>query len=306
MQGSGTRSSVLAIIGTLTAATLAACSASGAGQAGQAGQVGQQAQPAAAIKPQQILAAPKDLLAAAQPQANGTLWALAGDTASKGLFDINLASGSGIGSMSVSNSAQSVTESLAGVVGLALGAGRSGALQLLDGSTGKIIQVIPLGAPARDVVVGSDGATFYVLNGTPRSASVTVVNSRNGAIQGTIPVPLNTVSIAPDAQGISLYALQPNGLISQVALAGGKIMSTFPVGSAARSVTLSPDGTTLYVLKDAGPDSNVAEVNLATESVQQVLPAPANCLQVLVSADGSELYQVVGSATYGNIQVYPS
>jgi len=157
MQWSGTRSSVLGIvIGALTAATLAACSASGSGQAGQ---VGQQAQEPATIKPQQIFAAPKDLLAAAQPQPNGTLWALAGDTTSKGLFDINLASGSGIGSMSVSNAAQSVTESLAGVVGLALGTGRTGALELLNGSTGKITQIIPLGAPARDVVVGSDGST---------------------------------------------------------------------------------------------------------------------------------------------------
>jgi hypothetical protein len=50
----------------------------------------------------------------------------------------------------------------------------------------------------------------------------------------------------------------------------------------------------------------VAEVNVATEGVQRVLPAPANCLQVLVSADGSQLYQLVGSASYGNIQVFKS
>jgi len=304
MQGSGARSSVLGIvIGTLTAAALAACSASGAGQPGLGGQ---QAQPSATMKPQQIFAAPKYLLAATQPQPNGTLWALAGNAASKGLFDINLANGNGIGSMPVSNAAQSVTESLAGVVGLALGAGRSGALELLNGSTGKVTATIPLGAPARDVIVGSDGVTFYVLNGTPRSASVTIVNSRSRVVQGTIPVPLDTVSIAPDAQGVSLYALQPNGLISQIAMAGGKAMASFLVGSGARSVALSPDGSTLYVLKDAGAGTNVAEVDLATESVQQVLPAPANCLQVLVSADGSEIYQVVGTPTYGNIQVFPS
>lgn len=300
MYGSGTWSGVLAIvIGALTAATLAACSAGGAAQAGQQTQH-------ATSKPQQIFAAPKNLLAAGQPQPNGTLWALAGDEASKGLFDINLANGSGVGSISVSNAAQSVTESLAGVVGLALGTGRAGALELLNGSTGKVIKVVPLGAPARDVVVGSDGATFYVLNGTPRSASVTVVNSRNGFVQGTIGVPLNTVSVAPDAQGSSVYALQPNGLVSQIAVAGGKIMSTFRVGSAARSLALSPDGATLYVLKDAGAGTNVAVVNLATESVGQVLPAPANCLQVLVSADGSEIYQLVGTPTYGNIQVFSS
>jgi DNA-binding beta-propeller fold protein YncE len=261
---------------------------------------------ASASKAQQIFAAPKNLMNAATPQPNGKLWALAGDAASKGLFDINLATGGGIGSISVSNAAQSVTESLAGVVGLALGTHRTGALELLNGNTGKVINTIPLGAPARDVVVASDGATFYVLDGTSRSASVTVINSRNGDEQGTIGVPVNTVSIAPDGVGVSLYALQPDGTVSQIAIAGGKVMSVFQVGSPARSLTLSPDGSTLYVLKNAGPDANVAVVNVATQSVRRVLPAPANCLQVLVSADGSQLYQLVGTSAYGNIQVFPS
>ena len=299
MHWSVTRSGVLGIVlVTLTAATLAACSGGRGAPRPQ--------QTRAASKPRQIFPAPKNLLAAAEPQPNGTLWALAGDSASKGLYDINLANGGVVGSISVSNAARSVTESLSGVVGLALGTGGTGALELFNGNTGDVAKTVPLGAPARDVVVGSDGATFYVLNGTSRSASVTVVDSENGAVQGTVPVPLNTVSIAPDAEGSGLYVLQPNGQVSQIAVAGGKIMSSFPVGSAARSLTLSPDGGTLYVLKDAGPGTNVAEVDLATESVGKVLPAPAHCLQILVSADGSELYQLVGTPTYGNIQVFPS
>jgi hypothetical protein len=305
MHWSVTRSGVLGIVlVTLTAATLAACS----GGRGAPQPQPQPQQARAASKPQQIFPAPKNLLAAAEPQPNGTLWALAGDSASKGLYDINLANGGVVGSISVSNAARSVTESLSGVVGLALGTGGTGgtgALELFNGNTGDVAKTVPLGAPARDVVVGSDGATFYVLNGTSRSASVTVVDSANGAVQGTVPVPLNTVAIAPDAEGSGLYVLQPNGQVSQIAVAGGKIMSSFPVGSAARSLTLSPDGGTLYVLKDADPGTNVAEVDLATESVGKVLPAPAHCLQILVSADGSELYQLVGTPTYGNIQVFP-
>jgi hypothetical protein len=297
--GSGTRSSVAGIvIGALTAAALAACSSSGSAS-------GQQTQ-SATIKPQQIFAAPKNLLAAGQPQPNGTLWTLAGDAASKGLFDINLANGSGVGSVSVSNAANSVTESLGGVIGLALGTAKTGALELLNGSTGKVIKTIPLGAPARDVIVGSGGATFYVLDGTAKSASVTIVNSQNGDVQGTVPMPLNTVSVAPDSLGTSLYALQPDGQVSQVAIAGGKVMTSFPTGPGARSIALSPDGSTMYVLRNVGRDANVAEVNAATESVRQVLPAPANCLQVLVSADGSQLYQLVGTSAYGNIQVFKS
>jgi DNA-binding beta-propeller fold protein YncE len=300
VDGTGTRAHLRGmVIAALAAATLTACSSGGGG--------GPQARQTTAATPQQVFAAPKNLLGAAPPQPNGTLWALAGNTASKGLFSISLATGKGTGSISVSNAAQSVTESLSGIVGLALGTGQTGALELLNGSTGKLIRIIPLGAPARDVVVGSDGATFYVLNGNAKSASVTVVNSRSGDLQGTIPVPLSTVSVAPDATGSSLYALQPNGLVSQIAVAAGTIMTNFSVGSAGRSLAVSPDGGTLYVLKGAAAAvDNVAEVNLATESVQRVLPAPANSMQVLVSADGSRLYQLVGTPAYGNIQVFAS
>ena len=96
-----------------------------------------------------------------------------------------------------------------GVVGLALGTGRTGALELLDGRTGKVTKIIPLGAPARAVVVGSNGVTFYVLNGTAKSASVTMVNSQSGAVQGTVPVPLETVSIAPDARARACTPCSP-------------------------------------------------------------------------------------------------
>ena len=299
MYGSGTRAHVRGIVlGAVAVTALTACASGGSGQ---------QVRHGSPDRPQQVLPAPKGLLAAAQPQPNGTMWALAGDASSKGLFDISLASGKGAGSISVSNAAQSVTESLAGVVGLALGTGRTGALEMLNGSTGKVIRTIPLGAPARDVVVASDGTTFYVLDGNAKSASVTVVNSRNGDQQGTVPVPVNTVSIAPDAQGSSLYALQPDGTVSQVAVVGGKIMTRFPTGQGGRSLALSPDGTSLYVLKDASKaTANVAEVNLATESVQRTLPAPTSSRQVLVSADGTQLYQLVGTPAYGNIQVFSS
>jgi len=299
VHGAGTRSGAVGIvIGALTAAALAACSSGGSAS-------GQPTQPAT-VKPQHIFAAPKNLLAAGQPQPNGTFWALAGNASSKGLFDINLADGSGIGSVSVSNAATSVTESLGGVIGLALGTSKTGALELLNGTTGKVIKSIPLGAPAREVIVGSNGATFYVLDGTAKTASATIVNSQTGGVQGTVPMPLNTVSIAPDPLGVSLYALQPDGQVSQVAVAGGQIMSTFATGPGARSIALSPAGSTLYVLRNAGQDATVAKVKVATESVQQVLPAPSNSLQVLVSADGGELYQLVGTSSYGNIQVFKS
>jgi len=257
-----------------------------------------------AMRPVSLLAAPKDALAATVPQPNGTMWVLAGGRASRGLFELNAMTGHVLGSVSVSNAARSVAQSQSGIIGLALGTDRSGALALLDGRTAGTIRTVPLPAPARDVVAGSDGTTFYVLTGWATASSVAIVDSRDGRVRGTIPVPQGAVSVAPDVQQTSLYVLQSNGHVSQIAIAGGKVMANFAVGNSGQSLTLSPDGGTLYALKDINTAANVAVVNVARESVRRVLPAPSHCLEVLVSAGGGRLYDVVGTAKYGNIQEF--
>jgi hypothetical protein len=291
------RRTVAAAGGALTLCTLAACSS------GSTPPV----KSTPSRVPERIVSAPKNLRAAAQPQPNGTIWTLAGDDHARALFEFSLSGGPRpIGAKPVSNAAQSIAESLSGVIGIALAHGKAGALELLNGSTGTVIKTVPVGAPARQVVVGGDENTFYVLNGTATSASVTIINSQNGKTLGTVPMPLNTVSITPDLQQAMIYALQPNGIVNQIIVAGGRVTSRFRTGNSARSLALSPDGKTLYVLKGPIATPNVAIVDVATQSVRRVLPAPANCLQILVSPSGSELYQMVGTPEYGNIQVFAS
>lgn len=287
---------ITALIGFVTAAlVLAACSGTPAKENASISMV-----------PQRILRAPGSLVAAAEPQENGVIWMLAGRS-SMGLFQMDSSTGGMKGSVSVSGAARSVAESSAGVIGLALGNKRSGALELLSGSTGKVSTTVPLPAPARDVTVGSDGTTFYVLTGTASTASVTIVGSRGGRILGTVPMPSDAVSVVPDSQETTLYALERNGLVDQINVTGGKVVAKFRVGSqddTGQSIALSPDGNTIYVLKSDGDAANIADVDAATESVRKVLPAPSHCVQVLVSPGGGQLYEVVGTATNGNIQVY--
>ena len=255
-------------------------------------------------RPESIVPAPKSILSAAQPESNGTMWALAGSAASRGLFEFSLPGGQVIGSVSVSNAAQAVAQSLTGTIGLALATKKTGALELLDGSTAKVIRTVPLAAPARDVVIGSDDTTFYVLTGGASNSSVTVVDSRNGRVRGTVPVPGDTVSLAADVHQTALYVLQRNGRVSEISIADGKVTASFVIGNSGRSLAISPDGTTLYVLKDTAATTNVAIVDVATESVRRALPAPRHSLEVLTSASGGQLYEVVGTAAYGNIQVF--
>ena len=101
-----------------------------------------------------------------------------------------------------------------------------------------------------------------------------------------------------------IYALEGTGLVDEISISTGQVVSKFRVGNAGTSIAISPDGGMLYVLKNAGTASNVAVVSTDTESVREVLPAPRNCAEVLVSPGGGQLYEVVGTAEYGNIQVY--
>jgi DNA-binding beta-propeller fold protein YncE len=288
---------VLGVLALLSAGlVLAACGRGGTQSS---------ARDAAAVvtRPERILAAPKSLLAAAQPQPDGTIWALAG-TPSTGLFELDASTGKVLSSVSVSKAARSVAETSSGVIGVALGTDRAGALELLNGRTRKVIQTVLLPAPARQVVVGSNGTTFYVLNGWAGSASVTIVSSRNGKVQGSVPVPVDAVSMTPDIQGTALYVLQKTGLVDVIGISGGKISAQFKVGPDGEALALSPDNSTLYVLKGTSAVSNVAVVTLSTESVHRVLSAPSHCLELLLSPSGRQLYDVVGAASFGNIQIF--
>ena len=201
----------LAAVLALTSATLVA----GCGGGGSASGSGQATTSRARLLPQRIVRAPRYVVSAAEPQSNGIIWALAGRKGS-GLYEIDPTSDRVMGSFSVSASARSVAESSPGILGLALGSHTSGALELFDGRTSKVIKTVPLPAPARYVTVGSDGTTFYVLNGWRRAASVTLVNSQNGAVRGTVAVPADTVAVAPDISQTDLYVLERNGLVSAI------------------------------------------------------------------------------------------
>jgi DNA-binding beta-propeller fold protein YncE len=258
----------------------------------------------AVIAPQRIVGAPAGLRAVTAPQANGISWGLAGSS-SKGLYQLEAATWHPHGgSVSVSAAAHSIAVSARGVLGVALGASRSGALELMDAKTAKPIKTIALPAPAEQVVTGSDGTTFYVLTAWPHMASVALVNSLTGRIRGTIPVPAGTVSMAPNPAQTSLYVLQKNGLIDEISVAGGKISTSFQVGTGGISLVLSPDGRTLYVLKGTLQVANIAVVDTSTESIKRVLPAPGYCREVQVSANGRQLYEIVGAPGFGNIQVF--
>jgi hypothetical protein len=154
------------------------------------------------------------------------------------------------------------------------------------------------------VSAGSVGSTFFVLNGTSTSASVTPVDASDSKTSPPLPIPLTTTTAVVDQAGENLYALDASGTITQISLRNGAIVSRFHTGKPTLALAISPSSTTLYLLEQSGGVSDVAVMNLATEQVTKRLPAPRDCVGIQVSSDGKRLYDVVGTVPYGNVQVF--
>lgn len=258
----------------------------------------------AEVRPSHIYAAPAGLLGIAAPQQNGVLWLLAGSSPARALHALDLSNSSLVGSVPVSNDVSSLAQSSTGELADGIATANAGAVELRNGSTGALVATVPVGAPVRQLVFGPDGNTLYVLDGNAASTSVTVVDTGSKTVQGSFGVGLDTVAVAPSPDQTSVWALSSHGTVEQVAVAGGKVEARFTVGHTGTDLVVSPTGDRLYVLKGALSSRNVAEVTVATEQVRTVLPAPADCVAVVLSADGQTLYDAVGTPSFGNVQAF--
>lgn len=292
------RPALAAVVAVSLAA--AACSSGGTGLSGT---------PTSTIpaRPSRVFAGPAGLVAGAQPQPNGFMWLLARTDGTADLQELNLTTGKIGLIVPASSSATSLAQSPSGVVGVGLGTAAAGALELRNGASGALVATVPIGAPVKGVVAGADGTTFYVLNGTTTSVSVTLVNAQTDKVSVSVPVPLDTAAVAVDPTGQSLFALRAHGQVDQITVGTGAVAASFPVGSTPVQLTTSDTGATLYVLKDTngGAAADVGVIDTATETQTRALPAPAHSVGLQLSPDGQTLYLVVGTSGYGNVQLFP-
>ncbi len=252
-----------------------------------------------------IVPAPAGAIAETPPQANGTVWVLASGGAGRNIQEIDVTNSKVLGIVPVSSSATALTQFSTGVLALGLATSGTGAAELRDGSSGALLGTVAIGAPVKALAAGADGATLYVLDGTPNSASVSIVDTKTDTITTTVPAPLDSIGVAVSPDQTNLFLLRSAGQVAEVQTAGGKQASaSFSVGPGPIAESVSPDGKTLYVLKRAGGGTNVAVVEISTERVLRVLPAPANGVDVEVAPNGPSLYLLDATAGHGNIQVF--
>lgn len=252
-----------------------------------------------------VLAAPKGVVSAASPQPNGTMWLLSGTARVKTLTSIDLSDGKTVRAVGVSSSASAVAQSPTGVLALGLATAHTGAVELLNATTGAEEGTVAVGAPVRSLAFGADGVTLYVLDGDASSTSVTVVNTTTDKAVTSFGQPHDATSVVPDPSQSAVWTLDRSGVIEETSLSSYKPMAAFPMGDPGLAIAAAPDGGLLYVLKGTAAGGNIAVVSTVTDSIKRLLPAAAGSVALALSPDGRMLYDVVGTPAVGNVQEIP-
>jgi hypothetical protein len=262
-------------------------------------------------KPDLIFPAPAGVIAITSPQVNASMWILAGNNSIKTLTMVDAITGKIQRRLPVSSQATDVVQTAPGTLIVGLRTATTGALDLINPVSGFATVSIPVAAPVLKLASSVNGALLYVLEGTSKARAVSIYNVNAKRLIKSIPVDKRAVAVEALPDGSGIWVLLQNGKVDEISLATNEVLTTFTTGGNASALAASPDGMTLYVLRPVeqvstvpGFGSNVARVKLATQQVTHVLPAPGHCVDIAISTGGQLLYDAVGTATFGNIQVY--
>jgi len=269
-----------------------------------AGEKGAARHPRLSALPVAIVPAPAGLLGGTAVLPNGTIWTLSGTSEAKTLQAVNLRTRRISAIVPAPASAVAIAGQDVGPLALGLATSTTGAVELVSPSTGRPVATVAVGSPVVAVAVSPNGQAVYAVNGNGRATTVAVISTTTDRVTATLPAPLATVALVPNSSGSSLWLLQRNGVVSELSLRTGTTMTLFPVGHSGRALALSPSGSTLYVLKGQGTVRNVAVVNLATEAVTTVLPAPAGAVDLGTGLVSHELYDFATTARAGSVQAF--
>ncbi len=188
------------------------------------------------------------------------MWVLAGSTQTKTLTQLDLSTKKTITIVPISKDATAVAQSSIGTVAVGVGTATSGAVELLNGTSGTVNATIPVGAPVKGLAFGADGVTLYVLNGTQSSSSITEINASNSQVITTIGSPKDAVGLYPDPQQKDVWTVQSTGNVQEISLQSGVAVGLTSLDSPGTALTISPTSGDVYVLKGSGSVWNIDHI----------------------------------------------
>lgn len=247
--------------------------------------------------------APASVVAGTAATSGGLVYVLANTGSAANVQAINTATNTVSQILPVSNASRSVAVSSTGTVAVATAAGTTGSLLFISKS-GVHHGVVALPGPTQQVIAEADGRSFLALVDAKGDFAAVSVNSTTNKVSGVTPLSNLSLSLTVSPDGTTIYDLLSTSVVQLVSVQNGKPFESFSVPTGGRAIALSADGSTLYELKGSSSDNNIAVLNVSTQSVKTVMPAPANCVGIAPSLTSLQVYDFVGTPRYSNVQLF--
>lgn len=172
----------------------------------------------------------------------------------------------------------------------------------LDLANGKTAGIVPVSVNA-DALTELSTATVVVGTATVTTGSIELRNGTSGALEKVIPVSSPVHSLAPGADGTTVYALEGTPAAESIAVIDTQkdaVTSTVPVSANTSAITASVDGSELYGVQS---DGMIRQYAVAGGKALASFKVGNAASQVAVSPDGSRLYVLKSTGDGFNIAV---
>jgi hypothetical protein len=256
------------------------------------------------ILPIKIIPTPAGSISESPLLFNGGIWVLAGNQYTKTLTEYDSKSGTIQNTIPTSKYATfvSTSDGITLEVGTA-GPNFTGSIMFYSGITGQYLASIA--TPASVVAISALTGKMAVALQTTRTAKfISIVDTVKRKIVHNYPAPIDAISVSKASDPSSFFVLTSTGSIELLQISTGQIGSEFNIGNAGRSIILASNSQIAYILKCETTFCNVTVLNTSTEEDLMALPAPANAVAISDSPDGSILYELSGTLTQGNLQIF--
>jgi YVTN family beta-propeller protein len=181
---------------------------------------------------------------------------------------------------------------------------RTDRIQILTGTSLRVVDEIPAGEKPHNITFSKDGKTAYVAN--LRSNNVTVVDAIAKRYVATIPAGKTThyVAISPD-QSLLLVVNRGDETITVVEAASLKQLAVLPVGKRPNMAVFTPDGKRAYVSNSGDGSLSILDAQTLTvsETIRGVgrdissIAITPDGRKLVVIATGEDKYLMIDTAT---------
>lgn len=189
---------------------------------------------------------------------------------------------------------------------------RGDAVVAINPASGVIVGRYSPGRRPRGVVLSHDGTRLYVaVSGSPiggpdvdestlppadhAADGIAVIDLASGKVAKVLPAGHDpeTFTLSPDGRTL-FVSNEDDGLVSAVAVDGGRAPISAKVGEEPEGVAVTPDGARLFVACEAS--DHVAMLDARTLRPIKTIPLKGRPRGLLMSRDGGTLYASVESA----------